>query len=437
MIPKYFLATYGCQMNEYDSNLIASVMERNGCIVANEIDNADYIIVNTCSVRGKAEENAYARIRQMKHLKRKNANLQILVAGCMARNHQEKILEELPHVDFVLGPDNYSEIEPLFFGKEESLLPGARVLTEFDDDENYKGQSAVLSSPHSTFISISRGCNKKCAYCIVPFVRGTEKYRDTTDIIREVYEAAEKGVTEVTLLGQTVNSWKNEGESFADLLNLVSEVDGIKRIRFTSPHPRHYTPELIRVLAENPKLCRHAHLPFQSGSDAILKKMRRQYTRSEFFNITRALREIDPMYGLTTDVIAGFVGETESDFQETLDLMAEVRFDHAFMFAYSPREGTEAFSEPETLSPEQKGERLQRMIDLQNPITLERAKAMLGSTEELLLEGASTRNPQELVGKTSSFHKVIVSGANSFKPGDYVNVLINDISGWTLRGEKC
>jgi len=436
---KYHIATYGCQMNEYDSGLIAAAMEERGCVATEDPWEADYILVNTCSVRGKAEESAYARISQFKPVKESNPSLRIAVLGCMAKNHGVKILETLRHVDYVLGPDNYAELPRLMFDTPQRKKPSRaerphRVITAFDSVENYLGKTAKQSNGVSGYVTIQRGCNKHCSYCIVPHVRGPEKYRDPSDVLREIRDTVATGISEITLLGQTVNSFRSGEVNFAKLLQQVALVPGVQRIRFTSPHPRHYTPELIDVLKSEPKLCPHVHLPVQSGSDAMLQKMRRQYTRDEFMRIIENLRGWNPQYGLTTDIICGFVGETEDDFQQTLDLVRETQFDSAFMFAYSPREGTTAFSEAETLSEEEKKERLARLITLQNDITLVRNKSMLGLRETLLLEGPSTRDANEWMGRTGNCKKVILSAAPGLQAGSYVDCIIDDIRGWTLRG---
>jgi tRNA-2-methylthio-N6-dimethylallyladenosine synthase len=353
---KYHLATYGCQMNEYDSNMVAAMLEDRGFAETDRPDNADLVIVNTCSVRGKAEENLYQRIHLLRPLKDAKPDMRIAVIGCMAENHGEKILKALKHVDVVAGPDQYKKLVELVAHPVEVKSRKRRVpvLTGFDIRENYADDFAKIASPFSTHITIQRGCNKRCAYCIVPFTRGQEKYRPAIQILEEVRHAVGKGIKEISLLGQTVNSYRTESDSFASLLTRVSEVPGVERIRFMSPHPRHYNDALLDVLANNPKICRHAHLPLQSGSNSILEKMRRQYDVEDFLNIVERLRKIDPNYGLSTDVIVGFTGETDADFRETLAVMRQVQFDSAFMFSYSPREGTEAFPWTETLSEEQK-----------------------------------------------------------------------------------
>lgn len=427
---KYYTATYGCQMNEYDTALIASMLERDGAISVDTPEEADAIIVNTCSVREKAEETAIAHIGVYKPIKDDiNPDLKIVVTGCMAQNRGHEIMRRLPYVNYVVGPDQYRKIPKLLMGKQKR-----RFELEFDHEENYVGESAKLVNPYSAQISIQRGCNKRCSYCIVPYVRGPEKYRECEDVLREVREAAERGVTEIMLLGQTVNAYKDGNENFASLLNRISDIEGIRRIRFTSPHPRHYTDELLRVLIENPKVCHHAHIPLQSGSNAMLKKMRRQHDMDTYYGVIDTLRSADPLYHISTDVISGFVGETDEDFEQTLEAFRRIQYDTAYMFIYSPRAGTESFKEAETLTAEQKQARHARLVELQNGITLERNKLMLGRTETLLVERSSSRDESEMMGRTDNNKKVVFPADSSVKPGDYVQVKIDEIRGWTLRG---
>lgn len=427
---RYHLATYGCQMNEYDSAMIAQMLARFGAVSVSSPENADVIIVNTCSVREKAEETAIARIFQFKPVKQANPDLKIIIVGCMAKNRGEELLKKLKFVDFIVGPDQYRKIPELLELPKRKRL----AFLDFDLEENYVGESAKILTPFSTHITIQRGCNKRCSYCIVPYVRGPEKYRLSSDILREVKEAAAQGVSEIMLLGQTVNAYRDGNETFASLLNRVSEIEGIKRVRFTSPHPRHYTQELLEVLTQNPKVCHHAHIPLQSGSNAILKKMRRQHDMETYYGIIDYLRSADPLYHISTDIICGFVGESEKDFEETLEAVERVQFDTAFMFVYSPRRGTESFKETEILTEDEKKERHTRLTEIQNAITLKRNKLMLGRTETLLVERLSSRDSSEMMGKTDNFKKVIFKPEGNVKPGDYVKCKIDDIRGWTLRG---
>lgn len=438
MSKKYHLQTYGCQMNEYDSNLIGQMLEDRGADHTNSVEDADMVVVNTCSIRGKAEDTAYARITQLKALKKKKPHMKIAVIGCMAQNHGEKIPAELDHVDFVLGPDNYAGVEKLLMPDTSPIImpKEVKIITEFDELENYEGKKAKLSSPYSTFITIQRGCNKRCSYCIVPFVRGNEKYRPIGEVLDEAKFAIDQGVKEITLLGQTVNSYNFEGDTFASLLHKVSELNGLERIRFTSPHPKHFTDDVIAIMKSQKNICRHTHFPLQSGSTEILKKMRRQYDREKYIEISEKLRGIDPDFAISTDVIVGFVGEERHHFEETLSMMKQIKFDSAFMFAYSPREGTKAFGEKETMTHETKIAWLQELIEVQNGITFDQTKKMIGREEILLIEGPSHRNKDEFVGKTDCFKKVILDAGANVQAGDMVKVRINDISGWTLRGEK-
>ena len=433
-MPRYYIATYGCQMNEYDSGLIAKILDDAGYSATEDPGLADVLLFNTCSVREKAEESAIARISKMKPYKESNPDLKIVVTGCMAENLKDSLLKKRHIIDFVVGPDSYRKLPEILAKVPSKRNRAARVFAEFDTNENYTGLSAVNPYPFSAYVAIQRGCNKHCSYCIVPYVRGPEKYRDAQDVLREVQELAAKGVSEVTLLGQTVNAYKNGNDDFAAILNKVSEVDGIRRIRFTSPHPKHYTPALIDTILGNPKICPHVHLPLQSGSDAMLKKMHRQHTAEEFLRIVEKFRGKDPLYGLSTDIICGFVGETDDDFEQTLKIVREAQFDSAFMFIYSPRPGTESARETETLTPEQKLERHGRLVELQNAITLERNKLMLGRREEILVERPSSKDPSEWVGKTGNFKKVVFRPSREVRPGDYLVCNIDDIRGWTLRG---
>lgn len=431
---QYYLATFGCQMNEYDSHMIGSMLEKHGMNQTEDPAQAKVLVVNTCSIRGGAEDRAYARIAAMRYYKRLNPSIRIAVVGCMAQNHGERIPTALEHVDFVVGPDNYRQLEEMLFA-EESRTGKAAILTEQNAFENYQGLMAKLSNQVSAHITIMRGCNKRCTYCIVPTVRGVERSREAIEIENEVREAVSQGIREVCLLGQTVNSYRTENHSFADLLQRLNGIEGLKRIRFTSPHPRHFDSETIDVMAACEKVCNHVHIPLQSGSNAMLKKMRRQYTRERFLEIVDELRAKIPKVALTTDLIAGFVGESERDFEDTLAMVETVRFDNAFLFAYSPREGTPAFDEVETLTPDEKQARLERLIELQMCITEERLDATLGRDEEVLMEGPSFKNEVEWVGKTRCFRKVILPFVEGMKPGSLAMAKLRERRGNVLRAD--
>jgi tRNA-2-methylthio-N6-dimethylallyladenosine synthase len=437
---KYHLTTYGCQMNEYDSNLVGAMLEKRGLAHTGDPEEADVFVVNTCSIRGGAEDKAYMGITQLRYHKRRRPGIRIAVIGCMAQNHGDRIPAAIDHVDYVVGPDGYHELEGLLFGEapgreKRSRRGPAAVWTQQNDFENYEGLMARLPDAVSAHITIARGCNKRCTYCIVPKVRGVERSRPVADVLAEVRRAVEGGIREVCLLGQTVNSYRADDVNFAGLLRRLQEVDGLRRIRFTSPHPRHFDSETIRAMAECDKVCNHVHIPLQSGSNALLRKMRRQYTRERFLEIVEELRANIPGVALTTDLIAGFVGETERDFEDTLDMMERVRFDHAFMFAYSPREGTPAWDEVETLTAADKQARLERVIELQMRHTGEHLDRLIGREEEILLESASARDKGEWVGKTRCFKKVIVPAAPGIGRGDFVRARIRERRGIILRGD--
>ena len=406
-------------MNEYDSARLAAILEFNGTSPALTPEKADIILVNTCSVRAKAEENAITRIKNLKKLKIENKDIKIGVLGCMAKNRGESLLKDLPFLDFILPPDEYQKLPEILFQKDFALQ------TPF----------AKLTNKYSAFIAIQSGCNMRCTYCIVPYVRGREQYREPSSILKEIEVATAAGVSEIVLLGQTVNGYRYKDLSFAGLLKQVASIKEIERIRFISPHPAHYTSELLDILMSEQKIAPHVHLPAQSGSNSVLKKMKRQYTKETYLSIVQTLRSFNPFYGITTDLICGYPGETEAEFEETLLLLQEARFDSAFMFAYSPREGTPSASEKELIAEEEKKSRLQRVIDLQNSITLERVKLMLGRQERILLEKPSRRNSSEWVGKTGNFKKVILPAQTDFKEGMYVNCVIESIKGHTLRGK--
>ncbi len=461
---KYLLSTFGCQMNEYDSNLVGAMLENRGMSLTENPDEASLFVVNTCSIRGAAEDRAYARIAALRHQKRMRPDIRIAVIGCMAQNHGAKIPTALEHVDYVVGPDGYRELEGLVFGDKtpagnieaadrsasvestpaaavaiasipDSLkAAGPKVWTDQNDFENYEGMMARLTDAVACNITIMRGCNKRCSYCIVPKVRGVERSRDAESILAEVRNAVSQGIYEVCLLGQTVNSYRTGDTNFAGLLRKLQEVEGLRRIRFTSPHPRHFDSETIRAMAECDKVCNHVHMPLQSGSNSLLKKMRRQYTRERYLEIVEELRATIPNVSITTDIIAGFVGESEQDLEDTLSLMEAVRFDHAYMFAYSPREDTPSFEEVEILTAADKQARLERVIELQMRHSEERIDLMLGREEEILIETTSSRDDQEWVGKTGCFKKVIVPVAPGVAKGAFVRARIVERRGLVLRG---
>ncbi len=435
MKKKVYIETYGCQMNVADSETVAGIMQSREYIATDNINDADVIIINTCSVRDNAEKKIWNRLDHIKSLKRKNKNLKTGIIGCMAQRVGEKFLEH-PAVDFVAGPDSYRSLPDLV--DENDIVP---VRTEFDINETYSGieQIKIDNNIISGFIAITRGCNNFCSYCIVPYTRGKERSSDFKDIFAEVDNLRKKGFKELTLLGQNVNSYYFEdGDkkvNFPVLLRMVAETAPEMRIRFTTSHPKDLSDELIETMAAYKNICNHIHLPVQSGSNKILEKMNRKYTREWYLNRIQAIRSIIPDCGISTDLFCGFSGESEEDFQQTLDLMEQVKFDLAFMFKYSVRPGTYAAKHFEDDVPEEiKIERLNRMIKLQNKISLKNNKADIDKTFEVLVEGYSKRSKEMLFGRTEQ-NKVVVFPAQNNKAGDFVNVKIIDATSATLKGE--
>lgn len=428
----YFIETYGCQMNEYDSSLVAGILEEKGYARTDEISRADLILVNTCSVREKAEDTALQKLDSIAHLKRKHPGTRLGVLGCMAENRREAILERIPEVDLLLGPDHYDLLGPAL----DAGVPVRGAVTGLGPDrtQSYEGLFPAAPASVSAFVAIQRGCDKKCSYCIVPFTRGPERSRPGHDVLEEVRRLVDQGVREVNLLGQTVNAWRAE-MSFPDLLRALGRIEGLKRIRFTSPHPRHFTESVCQAMAETESVCPHVHMPVQSGSSRVLRAMRRQYGRDQYLAIVDRIRRHIPDAAITTDIIAGYPGETVEEHRETLSLMASVRFDTAFMFAYSARPGTPAALEPETITQEEKLARLQEIIDLQHAHSAQRLAEQVGLVQDVLLEGASRRDPDEWIGKTPHFRKVLLHPGPGARAGQIVSTRILARRGTVLRGE--
>jgi tRNA-2-methylthio-N6-dimethylallyladenosine synthase len=406
-----YLQTFGCQMNVSDSEKIASLLAGEGYALTDDSNAADLIIYNTCSVRAKAEERVYKQLVQLKALKRRNPSLLLGVGGCVAQQEGERLLEKIPHLDLVFGTHNLHRLPQIVRAAEE----GRRLAeVDFIDSETRVGLFPVdeRAGGVTRFVTVMQGCDNFCSYCIVPYVRGREVSRRSVDILAEIRQMAANGVKEVTLLGQNVNSYgmtSPDEPDFAGLLRQVSGVEGIERIRFTTSHPKDFTPALIDCFAELPKLCAHIHLPAQSGSDAVLNKMNRGYTRNSYMSTVLALRAANPDIAITGDMIVGFPGETEDDFNATLSLMEEVRYSDLFSFIYSSRPGTTAAEMTELLTFEEKRERLDRLVDLQKRITRQQNVAEVGSRREILVERESKR-PGQLFGRTSANRGVNFAG---------------------------
>ena len=423
---KLFIETYGCQMNVADSEVVASIMKMDGYAVTDKIEDADAIFVNTCSVRDNAEQKIYGRLQYFQSLKRKKKSLVIGVLGCMAER------------DLVVGPDSYMDLPNLVGAVEH----GEKAINvELSTQETYKDVIPLkLGGVHiSGFVSIMRGCNNFCTYCIVPYTRGRERSRDIESILNEIRDMRDKGFKEVTLLGQNVNSYlfEKEGEkiSFPALLKRVAEEVPEMRVRFTTSHPKDMSDETLHVIAEHDNICKMIHLPAQSGSSRILKVMNRKYTREWYLDRIAAIRRILPDCAISTDLFCGFHSETEEDYQETLSLMREVGYDSAFLFKYSERPGTYAAQHlPDTVSEEEKVRRLQGMIDLQNQLSEESNKRDIGKVFEVLIEGFSKRSREQLFGRTSQ-NKVVIFDKKNYRVGQFIKVRINRASSATLFGD--
>lgn len=433
MSKNLFIETYGCQMNFADSEVVAAVMKMANYELCDSLDTADAIFINTCSIREHAEVKAMSRLEFFRQLKRKKKNLLVGVIGCMAERMQKELLEH-PAVDVVAGPDSYLDLPNLIAQAEQGEKS---INIDLSLTETYKDvlPQRIGGNRISGFVSIMRGCNNFCSYCIVPYTRGRERSRPYNSILNEVQDLYNRGYKEVTLLGQNVNSYNFEGLNFASLLeNLAQAIPGI-RIRFTTSHPKDMSEETIMVISKYPNLCKHIHLPVQSGSSRILKLMNRKYTREWYLERIALIRKHIPDCGISTDMFTGFHSETEEDHQETLSLMREVGYDSAFMFKYSERKGTYASKNlPDDVPEEVKLRRLQEMIDLQMELSLESNKKDVGKEFEVLVEGYSKRSREQLSGRTSQ-NKVVLFDNQGQKVGDLVRVRIKDASAITLFGD--
>lgn len=437
--PKVYIETYGCQMNLNDSEVVASILNTNGYYITNSIDDADVILINTCSIRENAETRVWGRLDIFRQKKKKNASLIVGVLGCMAERLKDKLLESEKLVDIVVGPDAYRELPVLLRSAEEGQK-GINVL--LSREETYADISPVRLDKNgvSAFVSIMRGCNNMCSYCVVPYVRGGERSRNPETIVREVQELLNAGYREVTLLGQNVDSfsWVDEKEkkvSFADLLEMVAKVDTSLRVRFSTSHPKDLSDEVLYTMAMYENICSHIHLPVQSGSTRILELMNRGYTRDYYMNRVKAIRRILPDASISTDIISGFCTETEVDHDQTLSLMKEVGYDFAYMFKYSERPNTKAarrFSDD--VHDEIKTRRLTEIIELQGKLSEKSKSSDIGRTFEVLTEGVSKKSDEHFYGRTSQ-NKVVVFPKGNTTIGNYVYVTIFDSTPATLLGK--
>lgn len=432
-----YIETYGCQMNVADSEVVASIMQMAGYAVTDTLDTADAILLNTCSIRDNAEQKIINRLQALRSLRRRRSHLIIGVIGCMAERVRRDLIDN-HGVDLVAGPDSYLDL-PALFGAAENGNPAVNV--ELSTTETYCEVIPLRLGPNriSGFISIMRGCNNFCSYCIVPYTRGRERSRPVESILAELADLRSRGFKEVTLLGQNVNSYSYQSDdssepvSFARLLDTVAKAAPDMRIRFTTSHPKDMSDEIIKTIAANDNVCRHIHLPVQSGSNTVLKAMNRKYTREWYLDRVATIRRVIPDCAITSDLFTGFHGESEQDFEQTLSLMREVGFDSSFMFKYSERPGTlAARTMPDNISEQVKIDRLNRMIALQNELSLQSNRRDIGHTFEVLVEGASKRSARQRVGRTSQ-NKTCVFDADEHTPiGSVVKVKVLDATSATL-----
>ena len=442
---KVYVETYGCQMNISDGELMEGILVEKGYEVSTSAEEADVIIVNTCAIREHAEERVLGRVGQLYGIKKERPEVIIGVTGCMAQRLGDNLLQRAPYVDLVMGPDGYrslpEQLERIHIGAKSMPSRSSKkrgpqlAVLDLDVGENYEGLVQRRTSPVSAWVPIQRGCDHKCTFCIVPYVRGPEKNRKSSDILNEVREIAEAGRTEVTLLGQTVNSYESDGVFFHELLRSVARIDGIRRVRFTSPHPNDVTPELLRVMAEEPTICEQLHLPLQSGNDKVLRRMLRRYTVDTFLEKVTLARDLIPDLSLSTDIIVAFPGESEDQFEDTLDLLRQVRFDDAYTYKYSLRDGTPAtrFPESDFLSNEEAQIRLTKLIEVHRSIQNDINKGEVGRIEEVLVEKKG-RETSQVLGRTRR-NKVVAFNASSEIIGTYHQVLLTGTTGATFMGE--
>ncbi len=425
---KYYIETYGCQMNAADSELVAGLLEEMQLVACSDPSDADLIIVNSCSVRAGADARALARLSQFKSLKAQNPRLRLGLIGCVAQRDKGKIIAQRPYIDFVLGPDSYRQIPTII-----NDLSTPVVQTHLSCIETYEGLLPRRQKGVNAWIPIMRGCNKFCSFCIVPYVRGRERSRSVDSILQEVKQAVSDGFKEVTLLGQNVNSYQYESYRFADLLDAIARVEGLYRIRYTSPHPADISIYLLEVMRAHKNICKHIHLPLQAGSDRILQAMNRNYTQNHYLQLVETIRKYLLDVAITTDIIVGFPGETESDFLQTVKVMETVIFDAAFMFQYSPRPGTKAAQLVDDVPLAEKQKRLEQIIALQKMHTLQRNQALVGTVQEILIEGNSKKRPGEKIGRTDT-NKITIIKNGQAEIGSLVEVRIDKALGVSLFG---
>ncbi len=429
---RVYIETYGCQMNVADSEVVGGILAKEGYAFTNELESADIALINTCSIRENAEQRVYGRLGLFNAQKRRNPDLVVGILGCMAERVRENFLADETLVDLVVGPDEYRRLPSLI----DRATAGERgIAVRLSRVETYDDIQPLRTDGVSAWVSIMRGCNKFCTYCVVPFTRGRERSRSFSTILGEVRSLAERGFGDITLLGQNVNSYSDSGKDFADLVRGVAAVDRNVRIRFTTSHPQDMSERLIDAIAATENICNHIHLPVQSGSDRVLKLMNRTYSAREYLNLVDRIRRALPGASLTTDIISGFPGETDEDHRQTLSLMQTVAYDGAFTFKYSPRERTRAWEMGDTVADELKTERVGEIVAVQQEISRRKNQQLVGSVERILVEGPSRKSDLEYTGRTDT-NRTVVFPRREERPGEYIVVRIVRANSATLFGAR-
>ncbi|RMF55144.1 MAG: tRNA (N6-isopentenyl adenosine(37)-C2)-methylthiotransferase MiaB [Calditrichaeota bacterium] len=433
---KVYIETYGCQMNVYDSEIVKSVLGKSGYELTDSEAEADIVLLNTCSVRENANRKVYNRIHQIKQ-RRNDERVMIGILGCMATNFRKQLLEnpKLP-IDFIAGPDSYKRLPQLISEVSANGADGKNFDVTLSEFETYSDVYPTQSSGVNAWVAVMRGCDNFCTFCVVPYTRGRERSRSPENVVDEVKRLADQGFRQVTLLGQNVNSYNYEGKDFAYLLQKVSEVQGIERIRFTSPHPKDFPRNLLQVIAENPRVCKQIHLPLQAGNDRILEMMNRTYTQKEYLELVDEIRGLIPNIVLTTDIIVGFPTETDEEFEDTVKVMEQVVFDSAFIFKYSERPHTIAQRKfPDDVPDAVKTERIVRLNELQKTHSYQKNEAHIGEIHEVLIEQETTKkSPDEFQGRNDG-NKIVIFPRGDYRKGQFVHVRITEVTAHVLRGE--
>lgn len=432
MPKRVYVETYGCQMNVADSELVGGILDKEGYAFTSELSEADVILVNTCAIRDNAEQRIYGRLGLFNSHRKRNPSLVIGILGCMAERLRSRLVDEERLVDIVVGPDEYRKL-PLLMAQAFEGEKG--IAVRLSRVENYEDIIPLRTDGISAWISVMRGCDKFCTFCVVPFTRGRERSRSLRSVVDEVTMLADQGFREVTLLGQNVNSYSDGEHDFADLMKSVARVDTNLRVRFTTSHPQDMSDKLIETIAGHDNICKYVHLPVQSGSDRILELMNRTYSVAHYLNLVEKIRRVIPGASLTTDIISGFPSETSEEHRMTMDLIKEVRYDGAYTFKYSPRERTKAWEMKDDVPEEEKGKRVNEITTLQHEISSEINTLMVGRRERILVEGPSRKSAKDFTGRTDT-NKVVVFPHTGEKPGEYITVTIIRSNSATLLGAR-